>query len=57
MRLVNAGSGYWDGSGLGSGIPGVDGKPVGSRQRLRTIPLVMEKEPYGNGGEEEIAIG
>ncbi len=31
----------------------MDGKSVGSRQRLRTIvvPFEMEKEPYGNGGE------
>ena len=42
-----------------SGLTGLVGKPVGSEQRLRTIPVPveMEKEPYGNGGEEEIAIG
>ena len=57
MELVNDGGGHWDGDGLDSVMICYGWGSVGSRQRLRTIPLVMEKEPYGNGGEEVIAIG
>ena len=63
VKLVNAGGGSsgWDGSGcqwddlnrrLGGSqtVRSSGGEPYGS-QRTISVPVEMEKEPYGDGGE------